>query len=330
MEVCVFESEHFSMLARRLLKQSHAKFANFVASAIPVALHRYMHDLSEKNSIINTSPIISMKRTKKHFLAIVTTTVAAFLVTSTVSQAALITWTGAQDITGDSNVANFGNTIGAFNVGDGGVSNQTVNGVNFQSFALDSSSGPVSSVTKQYVNPDNSIGPVSFTLATPDIFLSDNTAYGSAATPFANLSTAYKALLASSTIVSYPNTFTLTMSGLSVGRLYTFEWWSNTSGPGSQNHRAATGLNGVTLIDNTTGIEGGLGQFAIGTFTADSSTQVLTFSAVPPVMDEFAQINAFQLRSVPETANVLAGLLPLGILLIGLFYRRGAISSGQA
>lgn len=244
---------------------------------------------------------------------VLTTTIAAALsaLAISTSPAAVISWGAPQNIAGDSDVLNSRPIVGAFNVGDGAspfvpypsVPATTVNGVTFQPFVLDSSAGPVSSGAVLS-------GGVTFTLSTADLFISDNTAYGSGAAPFTSLSSSYQDLLRSSTITSTPATFDLTMTGLTVGTTYSFQWWSNTSDLGSQLHTATSG-GGVTLNDNVSGANGGLGQYAIGTFTADAATQVITFSpdAGP---NQFAQLNGF-LLAVPEPTTALFGLALFGV-----------------
>ncbi len=235
------------------------------------------------------------------------------------SQAAIISWGPATQITGDTDVLNTKPIVGAFNVGDGGVSGATVNGVTFNPFALDSTSGPVSSGAQVS-------GGVTFTLATVPAgtnFASSNVFYGSGSNPFASLSANYQTLLSSATVVDGPSTFTLTMSGLQVGSEYNFQWWANYSAPGSQLHGATGVASGgsVTLNDNTTAVEGGLGQYAIGKFVADSSTQVLTFAGVPNTAGQFAMLNAFEL-AIPEPTTYLAGLLSAGACLVSFVRRR--------
>ena len=224
-----------------------------------------------------------------------------------ITAGAVITWGGPQNIAGDSDVITGGSLIGAFNVGDGGVSAATVNGVTFNPFALNSTGGPVSSGT---------VG--NFTLATADLFASDNTLYGSTAAPFTNLSAGYRSLLRSATSVSNlvinPATFQLTMAGLVLGHQYKFQWFANTSGPGAQLLSASAG-NTVTLNDNVTNAEGGSGQFAVGTFVADALSEVIVFSSVGTGTD--AQLNGFQLRDlglVPEPSGIVLMLLGFGVL----------------
>jgi hypothetical protein len=60
----------------------------------------------------------------------------------------------------------------------------------------------------------------------------------------------------------------LTITGLTSGDIYSFQFWSQSGGS-----TTATAGNAVTVGG------GGNGQFAIGTFTADATTQAISFSA---------------------------------------------------
>ena len=238
---------------------------------------------------------------------------AVTIFTTLSGHAAVVTWGSASNITGDANVIKTGSLVGAFNIGDTGVTTATVNGVAFNPFAV-----PNSVAIGQSVSVGN------FTLATADQFLSlPNGTFGSAAAPFTGLSAGYQNLLGSATLTATPAAFTLTMSGLTVNNLYQFQWFANTSGPGAQLHLATAG-NTSTLNDNTTNVDGGLGQFAVGTFVADASSQVITFSPNGGPFQS-AQLNGFQLRSVgpvPEPGSALVGMLTLGLCCSGLFSRR--------
>src|SRR5262249_57198581 len=70
--------------------------------------------------------------------------------------------------------------------------------------------------------------------------------------PFANLSSAYRALLSSFagggiiTANSPPSTVTLTINGLTVGHTYEFEWWSNLTISSAPSSTTPTPGNSVT------------------------------------------------------------------------------------
>ena len=51
-------------------------------------------------------------------------------------------------------------------------------------------------------------------------------------------------------------------------------------------------------------VEGGVGQYVIGTFTADATTQQIVFQGEGTGLNGGStQINAFQLRAIPEPAS---------------------------
>jgi len=222
------------------------------------------------------------------------------------SQAAPIIWGPATGISGDLDVSTTpGTLLGAFNVGPvGGVSGTTINGVTFNPFAI-----PQGALSVSLGN---------FTLATADArgLLGANSS--SAAAPFSTLSPSYQSLLSPVGFTEAPDaTMTLTLSGLTAGAHYEFQWWSNLSVSAGGSTTATAG-NNVTLGHNTTLAAGGLGQFAIGTFTADALDQSITFL---PSRGGQPILNGFQLRSVsavPEAGSTLAGVLALGACLIGL------------
>lgn len=109
-----------------------------------------------------------------------------------------------------------------------------------------------------------------------------------------NLSSSYQTLI-SSTAGDYTTPITLTISGLSVGQRYEFEWCSNSSN-GFVTPTTATDGNRVTLLTNTTGVDGGVGQFAIGIFTADTARELITTNQ--------SGLSGLQLRELPQQAPV--------------------------
>ena len=188
-----------------------------------------------------------------------------------------ITWTAPQNISGDSDVSTAGTLVDAWSIGATGVGNTIVNGVPFTGTAANGSS----------------VSDGTYTLAVSSgSFLAFNNV-GSGAAPFTNLSGAYQALLSNRAVVANPTTMTLTMSGLTAGHQYEFEWWTDKSDSSSAYTTTASDGNSVTLSNNTTGVAGGVGQFAIGTFTAVSGTEAVIFSPSMGVL-----LNGFQLRDV--------------------------------
>jgi len=221
------------------------------------------------------------------------------------TQAANITWGSATNITGDSDVSTNGTLVGAFNIGDLGVANTTVNGTLFTAL-------PVSGTSVTSGN---------FTLSGGNLHAINSA--GSGVAPFSLLSTQYQALLSSVGVSLSGFSITLVMSGLVVGATYEFQWWSNRSNEFVTTTTATAG-GSVTLSSNTTGLAGGLGQFAIGTFIADSASQQITF---PGDVLHQELINGFQLRqlgqvTVPDTGST-ALLLSLALLaFVGLSWKK--------
>jgi hypothetical protein len=107
--------------------------------------------------------------------------------------------------------------------------------------------------------------------------------------------------------------FTLTMSGLSPGSSYEFEWWLNTTATSVVDVTPTAGSS-VTLNSNTTAAVGGVGQFAIGTFTADATGQeAVTFSGPG---DTNVILDAFELRQLAVPGPVVGAGLP-GLIMAG-------------
>lgn len=227
----------------------------------------------------------------------------ALALISPMAQGANINWGAAQNITGESNVSTTGTLLGAFNVGDIGVPSTTVNGVSFQSFQAPAGNGTVGNFS-----------------TTSGTSFASNTAAGSPSAPFSGLTAAYQTLLMSRVALLSP--LTLTISGLVSGTQYQFQCWSNNSSNANQYTTTATAGNSVDLTSNVNGLTGGLGQFVIGSFTADAAMQTVTFSP-----DEAGYLNAFQLRQlsgptngVPDSGSTIALLaLALGSF---IFVRR--------
>jgi hypothetical protein len=216
---------------------------------------------------------------------------------ATVLQAAPITWSAASNISQENNIYDAYPVVAAYNLGTTGVTSATVNGVTFAPF-------PITGAT-------NAVG--NFSLTFSGTVYATNSAFGSTETPFSGLTAPYQTLLQSG--VNSNNEITLTIGGLTVGQPYVFQWLSNDSGPQFPQYdtTAAGGGNTVVLNDNLSNTAGGLGQWATGAFTADStSEEVITFSGntLRPLL------NAFQLEAVPEPASLsLLALTATSLLL---------------
>ena len=223
---------------------------------------------------------------------------------SPVAQSASVNWGAAQNITDESDVSTNGTSVGAFNVGSTNVPSTTVNGVSFLAFAAPGGNGTAGNFTTSSTSAS-----------------ADNNAAGSPNAPFINLSANYQTLLKSCVTFSGP-LLTLTMSGLTIGAEYQFQWWCNSSDGFGYDTTASAG-NDVNLRGDVGNTDGGLGQFALGTFTADSALQSILFSP-----GEVGHLNAFQLRQipqqiqgVPESGRTL-GLLGIGTLGLVSLQRR--------
>ncbi len=255
---------------------------------------------SSRCSMLRTRPIASGGS------SLLMTGLAWLLATHSSVDAATITWSAAQGVAGDSDVATTGALEYAFNFGTSTVQATTVNGVTFSAFAFPASFG-VQTTTVGNVTVTESPG-----------FLTSSASLGGATTSFTNLSSSYQSLLGSGGSASDPFTITVTLAGLTIGTQYSLQWWSSNaagvSGPFGTDlttTTAASGANQVTL--NSTA--GGLGQFVTGTFTADAVSQIFTLQS--PVGSNTAPlINALQLRNLGTPSAVpgagLAGLATLG------------------
>ncbi len=214
------------------------------------------------------------------------------------AHAAMMTWGTAQAISGDSDVSTNGTLVRAFNFGNGSVAATTVNGTLFEAFGF-----TVGLTTK-------TVG--DFTLDLSTGFSPTGSATSDTVAPFTGLSASYQTLLGQ-TVKDSLGSMSLTMAGLTVGKTYEFEWWANRS-QASANPSATEAIAGasVTLTANPGTNASVLGQFAIGTFVADTTSQVVDFAGF---FDE-AMTNGFQLRditAVPEPGTGIFGLACLGL-----------------
>ncbi len=202
-----------------------------------------------------------------------------------------ITFGPAQTITGDTNVVNTGTTFLAESFGN--TSSATVNGVTFTG-----------------VTDGNSLGK----LAQSGFDSSATGAFTSAAVPFANLSASYRSLLGNAFFNGSGSLVTFTVSGLTVGNVYEAQFFvSDPRLQGVSRSETFAGVGGTTLNYNSTSSDGGVGQYAVGLFTAGASGAA-TFGVTA---NRTSQANAFQVRDLgpaaaPEPSQAAA--LSLGVL----------------
>ena len=102
-----------------------------------------------------------------------------------------------------------------------------------------------------------------------------------------------------------------------MGQTYLFETWVNDSQshipPGFTFDVDVSSGSLVTLDPNTTIVEGGLGQYVVGTFTASAASQQVTYDN----SEVGGSLAAFQLRLAPPTVIPEPGTALFGLALVG-------------
>jgi hypothetical protein len=195
---------------------------------------------------------------------------------------AVMTWATASNLSDPNDVSIHGTLVWAYSFGSS--ENAVVNGVTFAG-----ESNPAG-------NAD----------VTTDLTLS-YTGYGNSLGTFSTLPAEYQSILASGAYRDAERA-TLTLGGLSLGSTYEVQFWINDSRNRvdmESKPRTATISDTSIVVDyNTAGAStnDGLGQFLIGTFTANASTVDIGLSTQAP------QLNAIQLRLISEPASVVDSL----------------------
>jgi len=220
-----------------------------------------------------------MKPKYNPFLTRLTLAASTVFCLGQVAQAAPINWGAGTTIAADSDVLNSG--AGSYAYALSGTT-RTVNGVAFTG--------------------SNSTTALGSNVTLAGWSANTNGAYNSTTNPFNALSADYKAILVGGTYTSGATAATVTLNNLTSGRVYATQIWVGDPRSGSTVTRTetvtSTGGNTVTLDYNTTDAGGGLGQYSIGRFMADASTQLLTMTG-----NASTQLNAIQVREVTNIGN---------------------------
>lgn len=198
----------------------------------------------------------------------------AILLVATRIIGAPITWVGPTTISGNSDVNTDGRSVFAYTGGTAA----TVNGVVFTKTLA-------ASLNNHY-------------LQLAGLSSHNGGAFTTTSNNFAALSADYKKILVGAAFENAGAVTTNSLKNLIVGRIYTVQLWISDPRSGVANTRYAVLDGGFQIPYNNTQSEGGVGAFAVGTFTADASTQSFTLDG-----DVSTQLNAIQLRvdAVPLT-----------------------------
>ena len=136
------------------------------------------------------------------------------------------------------------------------------------------------------------------------------TAFGSGTgSPWSGLSSAYQTALKGGAYTANNGTQTVTLKNLMAGHPYLVQIWVNDNRSLASSRTesvTSSGGNKVTLDYNSTGTNGGVGQYTIGTLTANATNQTFTLAGVLPVGGNSAQLNAIQVRdlSAPDGSTI--------------------------
>ena len=185
----------------------------------------------------------------------------ALLVFATGARAATITWVIASNISADTDIATSGTLKYAYTWGAAA----TVNGVAFTQTTSGTAAGT-----------DVTLG---------SFGTRNGTTFGSAGSPYNSLSSSYQGIIQGG---AYGGTAagTVTLNNLVSGHNYTVQIWVQDgrvgTGGAATRYETITGTGTPTLYYYAGGTSsspaGGLGQYAVGTFTADATTQAITIT----------------------------------------------------
>jgi hypothetical protein len=181
-----------------------------------------------------------------------------------------VVWQTPATITADTDISTAGTLVSAYNMGGTAV---TLNGVTFAEGTFTVPSG-------------------SLTFGSMAVGGSSYYAYnaGSALPAFTALSANYQQLIQTSMYQGY-GTVALTLSGLTPGNDYQVQFWINRSDIGASATKFIAGNTSGNVVASP-----GVGQFVIGNFTANDTTQLITADQSPG--NYYLFMSAYQLRDL--------------------------------
>ena len=243
--------------------------------------------------------------------------IVAILAVSQVQATAIVTWETPVNIVNDpTQVSTEGTTERAYFFGPG--VDTAINTVVFKPFDVGS-----------HANTSKTVDNTTLSAITANTQLNfDDRSYVTA-NPYNSMDANYKKLSSymayaygdwgsGGTPWSISGAISLTLDNLTSGQQYLFQFWLSDPGSSGTDYRRGESLtnDGVStsqpLYANSSTAEGGLGQYVIGRFTANSTTETFTFN---PQYSINASASGFQLRAIPEPGTLnLAVIGLLGLL----------------
>ena len=215
-------------------------------------------------------------------------------------KAASITWFGPQNITGNTDVKTNGTLFQAVDFGT--TSATTVNGVTFSGFSVGSGTSSITVGNINLVGTGTQVAGRQLRQG----------AFSSGSAPFSTLSGSYQNLVGpgiysqNGTPAGTAAKITVTITGLSVGQQYDVQYWVNDPRGVQDTVQRQVQIGSQLLSLNTSGTTGGTGQWVLGTFIADGSSQSFDVTGVSSgTVGPVAYANAMQVRVVPEPSTII-------------------------
>lgn len=224
------------------------------------------------------------------------------------ASAGIVIWESAINISEDSDVLNTGTLVRAINF-DSTTGPSVIDGVSFEHFSVPGSTTTANTwSTGEPLAGDLTINGGATSIAYSGVFGIPS-----------GLSAAYGDFASRAIFGAADSTFDLTIQNLTVGYTYQLQFWASDARVGTPNDRGTTFTAGNTgtALQNPSGSLDGAGQFIVGSFTADSTTQVIT---VGSTSSAGAVLTGYQLRltAVPEPSAypAIAGFMALSLALL--------------